>query len=201
MKFPLLLCLSGLLIVSALCAQERLPMEETVRYAKLCTDQIGVLNDSPIRLEVSPEKACAVRGEGGGAMAIPDSALTADKVAKPGKEVIPVAQVWLRKWTVVVDDKGLARDKLRVVTIKIDDKDRPMPLLLVGIQQQGDGTELVAYGQGNEPLLRVPAQKVEFIAQTPVELDWARGENNIDKLTISVAGRYQAVLPITRESN
>ena len=61
--------------------------------------------------------------------------------------------------------------------------------------------ELVAFGQGNEPLLRVPAQKMEFISQTPVELDWARGENNIDKLTISVAGRYQAVLPITRESN
>ena len=30
---------------------------------------------------------------------------------------------------------------------------------------------------------------------------WAHGENNIDTLTISVAGRYQAILPITRESN
>ena len=41
MKFPLLLGLSGLLIASALCAQDRLPTEETVRYAKLCTEQIG----------------------------------------------------------------------------------------------------------------------------------------------------------------
>ncbi|HVV98807.1 MAG TPA: hypothetical protein VHB77_00620 [Planctomycetaceae bacterium] len=201
MKSPLLPALCCLLLAATLCGQDRLPTEETVRYAKLCTDQIGVLNDAPIRLEVAADNACAVRGEGGGAMAIPDARLTADTIAKPGKDVVPVAQVWLRKWTLVVDGKGLPRDKLRVVTVNIDDKARPMPLLLVGLQQKGDAVELVAYGQGNEPLLRVPAQKVEFVAQSPVELDWARGENNVDKLTVSIEGRYQAVLPITRESN
>jgi len=149
---------------------------------------------------VDPEKACAVRGEGGGAMAIPDKNLSKEKLAKAGKDVVPVGQVWLRKWTVAAGDKPVANDKLRVITIKVDDKHRPMPLLLLGVRKKGEkDLELVVYAKDSEPVLALPLKKVDFIQDLPLELEWQRGEKNVDPLTLTLFGKYQAVLPITRQ--
>src|SRR5262249_7405252 len=111
-----------------------------------------------------------------------------------------VGQVWLRKWTVVVGGKPVAEDKLRVVKVKVDDKDRPMPLLLVGVRKKGEKDfELVAYGKDTDPLLTLPLKPVDFIQESPVELEWQRGQKESDPLTLTVLGRYQAVLPVTRQ--
>jgi hypothetical protein len=142
----------------------------------------------------------AVRGEGGGAMTIPDKKLSKDKPIKPDQEVVPVGQLWLRKWTMVVGGKAVAKDRLRVVTINVDDKDRPMLLFLLGVRKKDKkDLELIAYGKDSEPILAVPLKKVDFIQDLPVEMEWQRGEKETDSLTGTVLGKYQAVLPVTRE--
>jgi hypothetical protein len=186
-------------VVSLVAGQDRLPQDEARRYAKVCVEQLGSLGDAQIQTEVDAEKACAVRGEGGGAMAIPDKKLSKERLAGAGKDVVPVGQVWLRRWTVVVDGKAVPNDRLRVLTIKVDDKDRPMPLLLVGVRKKGEkDLELVAYGKGTEPLLTLPLKRLDIIQELPVELEWQRGEKEADSLTLTVLGKYQAVLPVTR---
>ena len=132
-------------------------------------------------------------------MVVPDKRLSKDKLAKAGKDVVPVGQVWLRKWTVVAGGKPVAEDKLRVVTINVDDKDRPMPLLLVGVRKGDRGLELVAYGKDTEPVLTVPLKPVDFIQESPVELEWQRGEKDADSLTLTLLGKYQAVLPVAKQ--
>lgn len=189
-------CLAGLL--GLVSAQDRLPQEETARYAKVCVEQLGDLADAQIRVVADPAKACAVRGEGGGAMVVPDGKLSAAKLAKIGKDVVPVGQLWLRKWTVVVDGRPVSRDQLRMVTVNVDDKNRPMPLLLLGMRKVGTNLELVGYAQGSEPLLKLPLKTVEFVQELPLDLEWQRGEKNVDPLTLSILGRYQAVIPTTR---
>jgi hypothetical protein len=187
------------LVAALACAQDRLPQNEARRYARVCVEQLGDPGDTPIKTDVDPHKAVAVRGEGGGAMVIPDKTIAKEKLAKAGRDVLPVGQLWLRKWTVVVGGKAVPRDKLRIVTINVDDKDRPMPLLLLGVRQKGTkGLELVAYAKDTEPLLVVPLKKVAFVQEPPLDLQWERGEKNVDPLTLTLFGKYQAVLPITR---
>src|SRR6516162_8779865 len=82
--------------------QDRLPLDEAQRYAKVCVELLGSLTDTPINLDVDVEKPCAVRGEGGGAMIVPDKSLSKERLAKLGQDVVPVGQLWLRKWTPVV---------------------------------------------------------------------------------------------------
>jgi hypothetical protein len=132
-------------------------------------------------------------------MAIPDKKLSKEKIAGAGQDVVPVGQVWLRKWTVVVKGKAVPDDKLRVVTVQVDDKDRPMPLLLLGVRKKGEkDLELVAYAKDSEPLLAVPLKPAEFVQELPLDLRWERGEKNADPLTLTLFGKYQAVLPVTR---
>jgi hypothetical protein len=197
---PLAAVICFAVLVGLVAGQDRLPQEEAQRYAKVCVEQLGSLADAQVETDVDPEKAVAVRGEGGGAMVIPDKKLSKEKLAKAGKDVVPVGQVWLRKWTVVASGKPVAEDKLRVVTVNVDDKDRPMPLLLVGVRRKGErALELVAYGKDADPVLTVPLKPVDFIQESPVELEWRRGEKEADSLTLTVLGKYQAILPVTRQ--
>jgi hypothetical protein len=80
----------------ALGQQNRLTLDEARRYAKPCVEQAATLNDPPIQMDVDPDKPCAERGEGGGAMVIPAKKLEAT-LPKVGQEVMPVGQLWLRK--------------------------------------------------------------------------------------------------------
>lgn len=189
---------SFMLLLAVASGQDRLPREDAQRYAKVCVEQLGSLGDAQIETAVDPEKAVGVKGEGGGAMAIPDKKLSTEKLGQVGRDVVPVGQLWLRKWTVVVDGKPVRPDRLRVVTLNVDDKNRPMPLLLLGVQKKGKDLELVAYAKDTEPLLRLPLKTVEFVQELPLDLEWQRGENNVDPLTITVLGKYQAVVSITR---
>jgi hypothetical protein len=116
------------------------------------------------------------------------------------KDVVPVGQLWLRKWTLVVNGKPVANDKLRIITVTIDDKERPMPLLLLGVRKKGEkDLELVVYAKDSEPLQVLPLAKLDLASGLPVEVEWSRGDKTADNLTLNVLGKYQAALKIGRQ--
>jgi hypothetical protein len=177
----------------------RLSQEDARGYARPCVEHAATLSDHPIPTEADPEKPCAVRGEGGGAMVVPEKGLTEAKVARAGSKVTPVGQLWLRKWTVRSGGKPVGADKLRVVKVKLDDKERPMPLFLLGVRKKGAGLELLLYAADTEPLLALPLKKSDQKPELPLELQWQRGEKKKpDTLTLTLTGGLQAVLPIDR---
>lgn len=186
-------------IMGFAAGQERLSKEDTEKYAKLCVEGFGKPLDAQIETHGDATRAVAVRGEGGGAMVIPDKDLTADKLAKLGKDVVPIGQLWLRKWVPVADGKPVAANKNRIVTVKADGKDRPMPVLLLGIRKAGTEHELVVYAKDVDPVFILPLKKVEFVQEIPIDLEWERGEKNVDKLTMTVLGKFQTIVPVARE--
>ena len=192
-------CLS-LLAGFAWAQQNRLPSEQAKAYAKVCVDRAtAVLADPPLRMDVDPNKPCAERGEGGGAMIVPDKKLTEKVLAGAGNDVVPVGQLWFRKWTLANKGKPVAQDKLRIITVNVEDKDRPMPLFLLGIRKRGQkDVELVVYAKDSEPLLTVPLKKLDQMQDLPVLLEWSRGEKQSDNLTLNILGKYEGVLKIAR---
>ena len=162
-------CLS-LLAGFAWAQQNRLPSEQAKAYAKVCVERAAaVLADPPIKMDVDPDKPCAERGEGGGAMIVPDKKLTEKVLAGAGSDVVPVGQLWFRKWTLAIKGKPVAQDKLRIITVNVDDKDRPMPLFLLGVRKKGEkDLELVVYAKDSEPLLSVPLKKLDQMQDLPV---------------------------------
>lgn len=191
-------CILMVAVASCLAQDTRLAQEETVRYAKLCVEQTN-LSDAPFPMNVDAEKACAERGEGGGVMIIPDKKLTAKSVLQVDKDILPVGQLWLRKWTLVENNSAVPLSKLRVLSLNIDDKQRPMPLCLLGIRKHKNELELVVYAKDSEPLQVLPLKKVDFEQELPVLLEWQRGERTIDRLTVRICGKLETILPVTRQ--
>jgi hypothetical protein len=179
--------------------QNRLPSDEAKGYAKLCVERAAaVLTDPPVRMDVDPDKPCAERGEGGGAMIVPDKNLTEKALAGVGKDVLPVGQLWLRKWTLVVNGKPVGNDKLRIINVTVDDKERPMPLLLLGVRKGEKALELVIFASGSEPLQIMPLKKLDQVQDLPVQLEWSRGDKDSDNLTLNILGKHEGVLKIAR---
>jgi hypothetical protein len=176
-------------------AQERLPLENAQRFAKLFVEQAAKLTDAQVKTDVDAEKPCCITKGEPGAMIIPDKNLSADALAKAGKDVTPLGQLWMRKLTPVVDGKPVPGDKLRIVTVTVKNADEPMVLCLAGVRKKGDGLELVLYAKDKEPLLTVPLEKVETKQELPVELDGKKGDNDTGVLILSVLGKYQAKVP------
>jgi len=181
--------------------QNRLPRDEAQRYAKVCVEKAAlVLTDPQLTVEPDPEQASAERGEGGGAMVVPDKKLTEKKAADLGKDVLPLGQLWLRKWTLVVNGQATPSGKLRVVAVSVDDKERPMPLFLLGLRKKGEkDRELVVYAKDGEPLQVLPLRQLETGHEQPLELTWKRGDKDADSLTLNVLGKYQGELKIAAQ--
>lgn len=178
----------------------RLSKEDAQRYAKVCVEQAASkVTDAQITVDADADKPCATRGEGGGAMVVPDKKLSVKVIEAAGKDVVPVGQLWLRKWKPVANGKAVSNDKLRIIPINVEDKDRPMPLLLLGVCKKGDkDVELVGYGKDAEPVLVLPLKKVDFVqADVPIEIDWERGDK-FDRLPIRIFGKYETVVEISR---
>ncbi len=198
MKNALVVLLAVCLPITVWGQETRLPLKESQRYAELCVDHIGNPYGGQITTKVDPKKPCAELGEGGGAMVIPDAKLTKESIAKLGTDVIPVGQLWLRKWHYVVKGKTVSRNQVRKVTVLIDEKNRPMSLFLLGIRKGNTAPELVIFGQKNEPLQILPLKKLDLIQELPLEMEWQRGDNQIDSLRLHILGRFQTVLHVTR---
>ncbi len=199
MKYLGTFLISLLPLASAPTQQNPVPQKQAIGYATECVAQTGTPADAQIAMEVDPKKAMAEQGEGGGAMVIPAKSLTKKKLASPN-QITPVGQLWLRKWTLVVDGKPVPRKKLRMVTVNLDDKNRPLSLYYLGVRKsKKQNLELVVYAKTNKLLQTIPLKKLGILQDLPLLLEWQRGENQGDPLSLRILGDYEAVLRITRQ--
>lgn len=199
MKSLITLALSLCLPHSASAQDTRLPQKLAQGYAKACVEQVTIANPQ-LTMKANPALPCAEQGEGGGAMLIPAKELSAKLFAsaKAGT-IIPVGQIWLRKWILAVDGKALAKEKQRLVRPVLDEKERPMSLYLLGARKTTKGKwELLIYGTETKPVQILPLKSVEYVQKLPVEIQWERGEKATDKLVLTLFGRQETVVEITK---
>jgi hypothetical protein len=180
-------------------AQDRLSLEEAQMYAKLFAEAAKKLDDAPLKTDADPEKPAAVRHDKYGALVMPVKDLSADAIAKAGKDAVPIGQFYLHNLAPSVDGQAIPDDKLRTITVPINGEDLKFPVLWLGVRKKGEGDlELVGYSKEKEPVLRLPLKKVEGGEKTevPIDLD---GRNNGDtgEVTFKILGKYEAKLILT----
>jgi hypothetical protein len=146
-----------LVLAGAASAQERIPHEDALKYAGLFVEKSAKASDLQIKVEPDAKKPYGLHQENMGTMAIPTKTLSAETLRNVGKEVTPLAQLWARNLTLVHKDLPVANDRLRLMTISIDDQEHTLPLFLLGARKKEDGSlELLVYAKGKAPILSVP---------------------------------------------
>jgi hypothetical protein len=178
--------------LAAAHAQQSIPREELMKVAFMVSLDLKQMLNTPIPTDPDVKRPVGLREGDHGVMVLPESKLSAEALAKAGKEVVPVAQLWLRKLVPQCDGQSAKQEKLQVVTVNTGDNTERATLCALGVHHDPDGKlELLVYGKEKEPLLRAPLKRISAPHENPVELE-AEMQGDGAKLTLKLAGQYEA---------
>lgn len=156
---------------TASLAQEVLPRDEALRLAFLVAQHEPSAKTAPIQVDSDLKRPFAAHEDDYGAMVLPETKLTAATFEAAGKDVIPVGQLWLRKLTPMVNGYGLDGSQVPLVNIWYEGESNRIPLCLLGARKTDvGGLELLVFGKGKEPVLRVPLARSTRTQSLPIEL-------------------------------
>ena len=191
-----MLLLAALLGVSTLAhGQEKVGRDEALKYAFLLSANLNVLLDTPIPTDPDVKRPVAVRDEDHGALVLPETKLTAQTLAKAGKEIVPVGQLWLANLAPVSEGQVVPADKLRLVHLNDGNTELDAPCLALGVRKGStNGLELLIYSKGHEPLMRLPLKATSVSQEMPIEMSAERKSDGSGTLTLQFFGKYEATL-------
>jgi hypothetical protein len=187
--------------VGLVTAADPLPLDRAQNAAKLVAAQAKKLTDAQIKTDVDTEKPFGLKKGELAALIIPDKSLSAERLAKAGKDILPVGQLWMRGLTPVVSDTATPNDKLRQVKVTAKGEDHELTLYLLGVRKGAkEKLELLVYAKAKEPLLVLPLEAGSKEQEQPIELE-GKGEGEQGTLLLHILGKYQAKLPIAKQSS
>ena len=183
-----------LLVAPGARAQETIALEEAQKIAqKLASVRIEP-SDQPFTVEIDADKPVGIKGGEAGLILMPDKRFNADSLANADKKVTPVAQLWTYKINLANNGMTLENGKLRTITVRDGDKTRDVQLFLLGVAKNEQGVvELLIFGKGSEPVLRVPLSKSGGGTQNlPIEISGRKSGEDSAALTLNLSGQYSA---------
>ena len=186
--------LTSLQLVSA---QEKLSREEALPYAKAVSADAKQLNGTPIATDVDAQQPVVMKDGEYGGMVLPQKDLKAETIAKVGETAVPIGQLWLQKLTPMSDGEAIAKDRLRLVTVRAEGEEVTAPQCALAVRKTAGGKlELLVYGKSKEPVLIVALKPLDAVQSMPLDLA-AEREGDAGKLTVKILGKYQATMSVT----
>ncbi len=186
--------LTSLQIVSA---QEKLSREEALPYAKAVSADAKQLNGTPIATDVDAQQPVAIKDADYGGMVLPQKNLKAETIAQAGETAVPIGQLWLQKLTPMRNGEAIAKDRLRLVTVRAEGEEVTAPQCALAVRRKAGGNlELLVYGKSKEPMLTVALKPMDAIQSMPLDLT-AERDGDVGNLTLKILGKYQATFSVT----
>ncbi|SPE58619.1 exported hypothetical protein [Verrucomicrobia bacterium] len=179
-------------------AQEKLSREECLKYAFIVSADLKDLLNTPIPTDPDVKRPAGIKDEGCGALVLPETKL-AQAFAGIGKEVVPVGQLWMAGLLPMSEGQAIAAEKLRLVRLTAGDRERVVPCFALGARKDANGgLEMLVYGKGAEPLLRLPLKAISTGQEVPIDLSGERKDDGNGVLTFRFLGKYEAALNVRR---
>jgi hypothetical protein len=194
-KVLLTVLLAGLSIASA---QQGVSREDCLKAAFAVSLDLKQMLNTPIPTDPDLKRPVIVRNGDRGGMVLPESKLSVDGLAKAGKDVIPIGQLWLRGTTLVCAGQPAKPDKLQLVTVGIADQPK-VALFALGARKDAAGKmELLIYGKDKEPLTRAPLQGISVTQENPIEMS-AEPQGEGALVTLRILGKYEGSFTVAQE--
>ena len=185
------------LVTLSVSAQEVLPREEALKYAFMAALHEPAPAQAPIRVDADLKRPFVGYEGEYGVLALPETKISAAAFQALGKDVIPVGQLWLRRLTPMAGGSPVGSGELQVVRVQHEGESARVPMCLLGARRtESGGLELLVYGRGKEPLVRVPLAKVEHKQTVPIEVSGER-DSDSGRLQIHLVGQYRAEIQVT----
>ena len=191
---------ASLLLAGGLRAQETIALDEAQKIAQKLADVPSTFSDQAFTIDVDRDKPAGLKGGEAGLVVLPAKGLAADTIKNAGKDVVPVAQLWTYKVTLANSGTPVDKAKLRTITVGEGDKTRTVQLFLIGVAKSEQGaTELVVFGKGGDPVLRVPVTSLHEIKQDlPIQLSGRQTGDASAMLTMDLVGLFSADVAVVK---
>jgi hypothetical protein len=173
-------------------AQESVSRQEALKAAFAVSADLKVMLDTPIPTDPDVKRPVAVHAGERGLMVLPEAKLNADVLAKMGKEVTPIGQLWLLNVAPQAEGQMVQAAKLRIVALGAEKESRKVVLCALGVRRAGDRQELLVYGKDKEPLLRAPLTAISTPQDNPIEV--SADESGL--VTLKILGKYSAAFTV-----
>lgn len=189
MTVTLVLLAAGLSLAQAQSSASR---EESLKAAFALSADLSQMLNTPIPTDPDVKRPVAVREGERGALAMPECKLTPETLAKVGKDVVPVGQLWLRKVTLQSEGRAIRDTKLQVVEIATGQQTASVSLHALAVQKNADGKlQLLIFGKDKEPILTVPLKEISTKQESPIEMTGTQQGDGAE-LTLKIVGKYEA---------
>ena len=186
--------LTSLQMVSA---QEKLSREEALPYAKAVSADAKQLNGTPIATDGDAQQPVVIKDADYGGMVLPQKNLKAETITQAGETAIPIGQLWLQKLTPMRNGEAIAKDRLRLVTVRAEGEEVTAPQCALAVRRNAGGNlELLVYGKSQEPMLTIALKPMDAIQAMPLDLA-AERDGDVGNLTLKILGKYQAKFSVT----
>ncbi|MFI5378412.1 MAG: hypothetical protein ACHRHE_03825 [Tepidisphaerales bacterium] len=181
-------------------AQERVPREQCLKAACQLSLDLKQLLDTPIPTDPDIKRAVAVARDEHAALVLPETKLSADTLAKAGKEPVSVGQLWLHKVLPLRDGQPVKVEELRMLNVGPADNQRTVAQCVLAVQKNADGKlELVILGKEKKPMLALPLKETATApaGDDPIDIS-AVGQNDTGVVTLKIVGKYEATFEVGR---
>ena len=193
----IIICLTLAAGLQVIPAQETLSHAEAFKYACAVATDLGAMLQTPVPTDPDLKRPVAAREGDYGALVLPEAKLTAAAVATPGKEGIPVGQLWLLKLAPMTEGQPVPADRLRFVNVTTEEGSAKVPCCVLAVRATGDnGLELLVLGKDKTPLLTAPLKTITQTQDNPIELTAERKDDG-GLVTLRLLGKYQASFMVT----
>lgn len=203
------LLLATLLITSfAVRAQDPAPLtgDELAKATALLMDANSRLGDQPLKLELAPDRATGLKAGEVGALVIPDKRFKFDKEDKANKKqnkgaAQPVGQLWTTKISPKDKDAVLPNSSLQLVKVQAGEKQMELAVFTLGIERAGKKEfQLVLYGKGKSPVLRIPLTAEKDKGASPVTMTARKTGEESGVLELKLLGRLKGEIPVGKQA-
>ena len=190
-----------ILLISALFAaqaQERLSREDALKYACFVSLDLKEMLKTPIPTDPDIKRAVALKQDNHGGMILPETKLSAQTFAITGAEVKPVGQLWLVNLVPMRGGQVVPATSQRLVHVHAGEQEVEAACCALGVSKKADGgLELLVYGKGKDPLVRVPLKSISAQQEEPIEVT-SELKDDVAEVTLRFVGKYEATLSLTQ---
>ena len=195
-----------LLALAAACAatvtvsaQEKMEAQQIQKAVPLLLGRVDKLTGLQFKVDPDREKGDGLQAGGAAALVLPARGLTAEKLEKAGKDVVPVGQIYFKGLAPAKNGKPTDNDRMHILMIEDGGKAQRIWLCLLGARKNGEKLELVVYGSEKTPIIQVAMRKFESATDAPIEISGEKQDDQSGNLTLSILGKYKASFVVMKQ--
>jgi hypothetical protein len=193
------LCLAAVVLlalpVSQVAAQdpERVDADLAKKIGALVAQDAAKLKELPLAVAPDPDKSMGLKAGERAGLLMPDRKLSIDLLKNADKEIVPIGQLFLHGVTLMVGDKALPAEKLRMFDTE---QKKSISLQQLGVVRVGGRLALVVYAGEKAPAVVTTLVDVDDPKDLPLEMDVRRSGESHGVAVLTVLGKYRAMFGI-----